>query len=139
MSPLHWAVDVKVRLVSTIGSGSGMTIGAWSWKPPSCAVLLTTGTACELLVGAAAAGPAKSIAASPVKHAATRAARNFVRYHIGATSFRLDRVQPKTMDARDDHHQGRRRLTLGGFPPRVRRPPREEAAAGWTGRATPLP
>src|SRR5262249_2336633 len=104
MSPLQCAVAVNVRSVKTIANGSGMTIGAWSLKPPSWAVWLATGTACELLAGAAAAGPARKIAARPVKHAARTAARNFVTYHIGATSFRLGGIQAR-MDAHDSRQE----------------------------------
>src|SRR5262245_24043829 len=73
MFPVQFAVALTVRSVSTTGMPNETnSTGACNVKPPRSAVPLATETCCELVCGAAAAGPANAIAATPNTQAKNR-------------------------------------------------------------------
>src|SRR5262249_11845993 len=73
MFPVQFAVALTVRSVSTTGMpNETSSTGTCDVKPPRSAVPLATETCCELVCGAADAGPANATAATPNTHAKNR-------------------------------------------------------------------
>src|SRR5215831_3977922 len=86
MFPVQLAVAPTVRSVSTTGMPAETnSTGACNVKPPRSAVPLATETCCEFVCGAAAAGPANTIAARPATQTSRRTCvlrLNVFEYHM---------------------------------------------------------